>query len=91
MTKTDPILDVLTRMRAASAFVDPPGAMTPLLDALEKVLRLHYPVEVEPSDTICGECSYRLPNGRYFGKVVEHPCPTIRAVTAALLGGESDA
>lgn len=44
---------------------------------------LHYPVEIEPSDTICGECSYQLPNGSYLGKIVEWPCPTIRA-----LGGE---
>ena len=49
----------------------------------DAVRELHYPVEIEPSDTICGECSYQLPNGRYLGKVVEYPCPTIRA-----LGGE---
>ena len=50
---------------------------------LDAVRELHYPVEIEPSDTICGECSYQLPNGRYLGKVVEYPCPTISA-----LGGE---
>ena len=50
---------------------------------IDAVRELHYPVEIEPSDTICGECSYQLPNGRYLGKVVEYPCPTIRA-----LGGE---
>ena len=49
----------------------------------ELAREMHYPVEIEPSDTICGECSYQLPNGRYLGKVVEYPCPTIRA-----LGGE---
>ena len=49
----------------------------------EEVRELHYPVEVEPSDTICGECSYPLPDGQYLVKVVEYPCPTIRA-----LGGE---
>ena len=50
---------------------------------LDAVRELHYPVEIEPSDTICGECSYQLPSGSYFGKVVEYPCPTISA-----LGGE---
>ncbi len=48
----------------------------------EQVRALHHPVDVEPSETICGECSYRMPNGRYL-PVVEHPCPTI----AALDGG----
>ena len=50
----------------------------------ERVRALHRPVDIEPSDTICGECSYRMPNGRYLHPVVEHPCPTI----AALDGGE---
>jgi len=51
---------------------------------LESRLRdLHQPVEIEPSDTICGECSWQLPNGRYFGKVVEYPCPTLLAISAA--------
>ena len=50
---------------------------------LDAAWELHYPVEIEPSDTICGECSYQLPSGNYFGKVVEYPCPTICA-----LGGE---
>lgn len=52
--------------------------------ALRAVLDLHRPVEVEPSDTICGDCSFQLPNGRYFGKVEEWPCDTVRAVEAAL-------
>ena len=51
-----------------------------LQDAVERVRALHVPVEVEPSDTICRECSVRLPTGRYFGKLVEHPCPTITAL-----------
>ena len=50
------------------------------LDALQRVRRLHVPVEIEPSDTICRECSYQLPNGKYFGKLVEYPCPTIQAL-----------
>ena len=49
----------------------------------ERVRALHHPVEIEPSGTICGECSYRMPNGRYL-PVVEHPCPTIDALD----GGE---
>lgn len=52
--------------------------------ALRAVLDLHGSVEVEPSDTICGECSFRLPNGRYFGKLIEWPCPTVQAVQSAL-------
>ena len=47
---------------------------------LDAARELHYPVEVEPSDTICGECSYQLPSGSYFGEVVEYPCPTIHAL-----------
>lgn len=47
----------------------------------EKAVRaLHYPVEIEPSDTACAECSSRLPNSTYFEKVVEYPCPTIDAL-----------
>ena len=49
----------------------------------ERVRALHRPVDIEPSDTICGECSYRMPNGRYLQPVVEHPCPTIAALDAA--------
>lgn len=44
---------------------------------IQKVKDLHYPVEVEPSDTICAECSFQLPNGQFFGKVVKYPCTTI--------------
>lgn len=58
-----------------------------LVATLEAVLELHKPVDVEPCDTICGECSYRLPNGRYM-PTVEHPCPTVTAINEAL-GGTS--
>ena len=61
-------------------------AMPRLIKAAEEVLWQHRPVEVEPSDTICRECSYQLPNGRFFGKVVEWPCPTVEAITTALIG-----
>lgn len=64
----------------AAARTDVPA----LVAALRGVLEMHQPVEIEPSDTICGECSYRLPNGRYFGKVEYWPCPTVRAITEAL-------
>ena len=53
------------------------------LDALQAVLTLHQPVEVEPSATICGECSNRLPNGRFM-PIAEHPCPTFLAIKDAL-------
>ena len=58
------------------------------LSTIAKVEALHRPVEIEPSDTICGECSYQLPNGHYFGKVEEWPCPTIRALGSVPSTGE---
>lgn len=51
-----------------------------LRSRIEAVRSLHQPVEVEPSETICRECSYQLPNGRFLGKVEEYPCPTRRAL-----------
>src|SRR5699024_4569584 len=51
-----------------------------LAATVDRVRALHRPVDIEPSETICGHCSYRLPNGRYFGKVAEWPCPTIAAI-----------
>lgn len=50
-----------------------------LRDRIEAVLALHRPVEVEPSDTICGECSNRLPSGRYM-PVADYPCRTVQAL-----------
>ena len=50
------------------------------LRAMEQRVRaLHRPVDIEPSDTICGECSYRMPNGRYLQQV-DYPCPTLAAL-----------
>ena len=49
----------------------------------QPIRELHRPVEIEPSDTVCRECSFQLPNGHFFGKVVDRPCPTI----ALLEGG----
>lgn len=49
--------------------------------ALRAVLELHKPVDVEPSDTICRECSFQLSSGRYFGRLEEWPCPTVQAIT----------
>ncbi|WP_437582708.1 ead/Ea22-like family protein [Paramicrobacterium sp. CJ85] len=45
------------------------------------VREMHRPIDIEPSDTICGECSLQLPNGHFFGKVVEWPCETVKALT----------
>lgn len=59
-----------------------------LVDALEKVLILHKPVEVEPSETICSGCSTLRGQGetaRYF-PFTEYPCPTVRDITTALDG-----
>src|SRR5699024_11307185 len=39
-----------------------------LAATVDRVRALHRPVEIEPSETICGHCSSRLPNGRCFGK-----------------------
>ena len=55
-----------------------------LVTALRAVLGAHTPIEVEPSETLCRECSFRLPSGRYFGKLTEWPCPTVREITEAL-------
>ena len=59
-----------------------------LVDALEKALILHKPVEVEPSETICSGCSTLRGQGetaRYF-PFTEYPCPTVRDITTALEG-----
>lgn len=53
-----------------------------LIHIVEMVLDRHEPIEVEPSDTICGGCSHKLPNGRYM-PVVEFPCNELRALEAA--------
>lgn len=50
---------------------------------LAAVLDLHKPVDIEPSETICGECSHALPDGTYE-PMVDWPCPTI-----ALLDSEA--
>ena len=55
-----------------------------LVAALRAALGAHTPVEVEPSETLCRECSFRLPNGRYLGMLTEWPCPTVREITEAL-------
>lgn len=55
---------------------------------IAEAAKLHRPVEIEPSSTICGHCSFQLPNGRYFGKIIEWPCPT--AVALGLNEGEND-
>ena len=63
------------------------GTLGQALDALQAVLDLHTPVDVEPSETICNVCSNRLPNGRFM-PTVEYPCPTVQAIQNAL-GAES--
>lgn len=47
---------------------------------LDMIRGIHYPVDIEPSDTICHECSYQLPSGDYYLKVVEYPCATVLAI-----------
>lgn len=56
----------------------------PTAEAVAKVRELHRPVEIEPSSTICHECSHQLPSGDYAEKVTEWPCATLDALAAAL-------
>lgn len=66
--------------KADAAFIADARARLPqALNALQAILDLHKPVDVEPSDTVCGECSNSLPNGRFL-PIVEYPCPTVRAI-----------
>lgn len=58
--------------------------------ALEAVLEVHRAVEIEPSGTICHECSTLRGTGvnaRYF-PYEEWPCLTVCAITSNL-GGET--
>lgn len=62
-----------------------------LIAAVEAVMAEHRPVDVEPSETVCHGCSTLRgtgENARYF-PYEEWPCPTIRAIEAAL-GGEGE-
>ena len=57
-----------------------------LLAAVQAVMALHGPVQVEPSETICAGCSTLRGQGetaRYF-PFTEYPCPTVQALTDAL-------
>lgn len=52
---------------------------------LEDVKKLHRPIsaeclDIEEIDSACAGCSGQLPNGRFVGKVVPYPCPTMRAL-----------
>lgn len=67
------------------------GSVPVMIAALEGVLALHRPVEIEPSETVCHGCSTLRGAGRsarYF-PYTEYPCPNVRAIEAAL-GGEGD-
>lgn len=89
---TDAEIDAIEQRFAEGRVVNVTAQRTLLAEvrrlqaAGERVRALHRPVDIEPSETICGECSYRMPNGRYLQPVVEHPCPTI----AALNGDDHD-
>lgn len=80
----DPVIGHLERDEDDEFIAHARADVPALVAALRAVLDLHKPVEVEPSDTICRECSFQLPNGRYFGRLEEWPCPTFRAIEAAL-------
>lgn len=51
-----------------------------LVNALRAVLGLHKPIEIGPSAVECSECVD--PKDSHWGAI--WPCPTVRAVTAAL-------
>lgn len=55
--------------------------------ALQAIIARHKPIDIEPDDTICHECSWQLPNGKYFGKIIEYPCATLQDIEDAR-GGE---
>lgn len=78
MSTTDDLRELLARMRRASAFVDPPGAVVPLITAVEAVLELHYPEPYAQGPDYCAECEHR------------YPCATVTAIHAALIGGDDD-
>lgn len=70
----------------AAAIVDAHNTLPTVLTALEKVLELHQPVEVEPSDTICKACSNAIGAGdtlRYM-PTEEWPCPTVQKLQEAI-------
>jgi len=54
-----------------------PSRLTQATNAVQDVMDLHVPVEVEPDETICTGCG----NGSDWQR---WPCPTIRALDAAL-------
>ena len=72
--------------KKVSAAVEDVAALIAEVERLQAqigdVNALHTPVDIEPSSTICAECSYRLPNGRYFGKIEKWPCATLNALEA---------
>lgn len=56
--------------------------------ALVAVLKTHRPVDIEPSETICHECSTLRGSGknaRYF-PFKDYPCPTVTKIQEALNG-----
>lgn len=79
----DEIIGDIRRRQYATAIADAHNHLPAFIRGWEAVLGVHQPVEVEPSDTICGGCSNRLPNGRYM-PIVEFPCPTVRALEAVI-------
>lgn len=56
-----------------------------LVAALEAVLDVHQPVDIEPSETICKGCSTKISTA-FYEPTVEWPCPTVQAISTALDG-----
>ena len=73
----------LGRGEDAAFIADARTRLPQALAAIQAVLNLHQPVEVEPSETICAACSNRLPSGRFM-PIVEWPCPPVEAIQAAI-------
>lgn len=51
-----------------------------LQGVVERVRELHRAVDIEPSETVCHECSVEMFDGHYFADAIEWPCATIRAL-----------
>lgn len=50
-------------------------------NATPELWKLHRPVSTEAGE-LCSECSWLLPNGKYFGKLVTWPCKTMKILGA---------
>lgn len=78
----------------AEDFYSPEDERFELLIEVERlwdwIERTHRRVDTESGDMICGYCSWQLPNGRFFGKVVKWPCETAALIPPPAEGESND-